>query len=186
MHDLILFDFLHEICDILIQKFDFAVLCAFCISVSAFALLMTKVSFVQFESRTLATLAKVEMSETRTVSEVFLDACRNGDEARVNLAIKLGVDVNTGDGEGRTGLMWAIWREQETIVDILLAHRDIDINATTRRGTSPLSLAASRGLTSIVAKLDVRGCWGEPGLVGVNHQGFGRTPLSWATNNGED
>ena len=147
---------------------------------------MTKVSFVQFEFRTLATLAKVEMSETRTVSEVFLDACRNGDEARVNFAIKLGVDVNTGDGEGRTGLMWAIWREQETIVDILLAHRDIDINATTRRGTSPLSLAASRGLTSIVAKLDVCGCWGGPGLVGVNHQGFGRTPLSWATNNGED
>ena len=75
---------------------------------------------------------------------------------------------------------------RNTLVDILLAHRDIDINATTRRGTSPLSLAASRGLTSIVAKLDVRGCWGEPGLVGVNHQGFGRTPLSWATNNGED
>jgi hypothetical protein len=29
----------------------------------------------------------------------------------VNFAIKLGVDVNTGDGEGRTGLMWAIWQE---------------------------------------------------------------------------
>ena len=103
-----------------------------------------------------------------------------------NLNPPPGGPLCTGDGEGRTGLMWAIWREQETIVDILLAHRDIDINATTRRGTSPLSLAASRGLTSIVAKLDVRGCWGEPGLVGVNHQGFGRTPLSWATNNGED
>ena len=124
------------------------------------------------------------MTQTRTVSEVFLDACRSGDETRVNFALKLGVDVNTGDGEGRTGLMLAIWGEHEKIVDILLAHRDIDINATTKRGTSPLSLAASRGLPSVVAKLDVRGCWGEHGLVGVNHQGCGRTPLSWATNNG--
>ena len=83
--------------------------------------------------------------------------------------MKLVGDVNTGDGGGRTVAMWTIWREGENIVDILVAYRDTDINATTRRGTSPLSLAASTVSTLILAKLEVRGCCGESGLVGVNH-----------------
>ena len=96
----------------------------------------------------------------------------------------LGVDINTKDATyGWTGLIWAIQNKHEKIVDILLAHPDIDINGKTNSGACPLSLAAWHGLTSVVAKLGRM-----PALRGVNDQAGpeGSTPLSLATSNGKD
>ena len=65
---------------------------------------------------------------------------------------------------------------------VLLAHHDININGKANNGWFPLQLAALYGLTSIVVKLGMM-----PSLRGVNDQGgCGRTPLSWATQFGED
>ena len=122
------------------------------------------------------------MSGEKTVNEVFVEACTNGEEAKVNAAIVLGVDVNTKDATyDMTGLMLAIRNKHENIVDILLAHPDIDINEKSNSGFFPLLVAALNGLTSIVAKLGRM-----PALRGVNDQGYGSTPLSRATINGRD
>ena len=106
------------------------------------------------------------MSE-KTLAELFLAACENGEEAKVNAAIVLGVDVNTKDAGGDTGLNWAIFKKHENIVDILLAHPLIDINGKTNNGVFPLSLASAWGLTSVVAKLGRM-----PSLRGVNDHFF--------------
>ena len=124
------------------------------------------------------------MSATeKTLGELFLGACEKGEEAKVNAAIVLGVDVNTKDASsGRTGLFLAIQKKHEKVVDILLAQPAIDINGRDNDGWFPLSVAAGNGSTSVVAKLGRM-----PALRGVNDQGYrGWTPLSWATDNGKD
>ena len=121
------------------------------------------------------------MSGRNNLDDLFLEACKNGDEAKVNAAIVLGVEINNKDADGWTGLLWAIVNKHEQIVDILLAHPLIDINGKASSGRFPLPLASLHGLTSVVAKLGRM-----PALRGVNDESSGKTPLSWATNNGKD
>ena len=121
------------------------------------------------------------MSGRNNLDDLFLEACKNGDEAKVNAAIVLGVEINNKDADGWTGLLWAIVNKHENIVDILLAHPLIDINGKASSGRFPLPLAALHGLTSVVAKLGRM-----PALRGVNDQYAGWTPLILATRNGKD
>ena len=129
------------------------------------------------------TTSWLEMSGEKSLNELFLEACENGEVAKVNAAIVLGVDVNTKDTHSQTGLIWAILRKHENIVDILLAQPAIDINGKDNSGWFPLQVAAGLGLTSVVAKLG-----GMPALRGVNDQGglFERTPLNLATTQGKE
>ena len=121
------------------------------------------------------------MSE-KNIDKLFLDACQNGEEAKVNAAIVLGVDVNTKDASyGFDGLTWAIWKKHENVVDILLAQPAIDVNGKKNNGHFSLELAAARGLTSVVAKLGRM-----PALRGVNDNTGGQTPLSYAIFYGKD
>ena len=127
-----------------------------------------------------------------SLSELFLRACKNGKVAKVNAAIVLEVDVNfKNENWPQSGLILAIRGKHEAVVDLLLSQPDIDINAKSGR-TFPLALAASLGLTSIVAKLGRM-----PSLQGVNERAqdesdiFGRifgmslaTPLSLAAKRG--
>ena len=138
-----------------------------------------------------------------SLSELFLKACKNGELAKVNAAIVLEVDVNfKNENWLQNGLILAIRGKHEAVVDLLLSQPDIDINAKSGR-TFPLALAASLGLTSIVAKLGQMAT-----LQGVNDRacdesddlthrrpsdpwkgliGFGllATPISLATKRGE-
>ena len=120
------------------------------------------------------------MSE-KNIDKLFLSACQNGEEAKVNAAIVLGVDVNTKDTYGNTGLILATSKKHENIVDILLSQPAIDINGKANKGGFPLEIAAYNGLASVVAKLGRM-----PALRGVNDHNAGRTPLSNATYNGKD
>ena len=125
------------------------------------------------------------MAGTKTINEAFLAACQNGEESKVYAAIELGVDINTKNRKGQTGLLFAIWKKHEHIVDILLAREDIDINAKSNNGSFPLWAAAGNGLSSVVAKLGRM-----PGLRRDNDQGgdggWTFTPLSLATHFGKD
>ena len=121
------------------------------------------------------------MSGEKTLYQLFLAACEKGEEAKVNAAIVLGVDINTKDASGFTGLIFAIENKHERVVDILLAHPAIDINRKDKNSWSPLWAAARYGLTSVVAKLGRM-----PALRGVNDYTGGRTPLSYAIENGKD
>ena len=126
------------------------------------------------------------MSE-KTLGELFLAACFHGEEAKVNAAILLGVDVNIKGAEdaespGESGLYMAMSMKHENVVDILLAHPAIDINGKCcSDGDFPLSVAAFHGLTSVVAKLGRM-----PALKRVNGQdSCGWTPLSMAASEGK-
>ena len=133
----------------------------------------------------LCPIALLEMSgeNSLNLNELFLDACKAGGETKVSAAIVLGVDVNTKDAVGGTGLMWAIEKKHENVVDILLAHPAININGKDNDGTSSLWLAARWGLTSVLVKLGRM-----PLLRGVNDHGgkAGLTPLSCATFHGKE
>ena len=141
-------------------------------------------------------MAPIQSRNTRcdSLSELFLKACNNGEVAKVNAAIVLEVDVNLKNENWlQNGLILAIRGKHEAVVDILLSQPDIDINAKSGR-TFPLALAASLGLTSIVAKLGQM-----RSLQGVNERAcdgsdafrsffafFGlATPISLATKRGE-
>ena len=145
-----------------------------------------------------------------SLRELFLNACKNGEEAKVNAAIVLGVDVNfmseqrpeTGlilaihgthdEQRPETGLISAIRGKHYGVVDILLSHPEIDINLKNSKNNFPLAMASSLGMTSVVAKLGQM-----PTLQGVNDKAhdelgffweFSRnsgTPLSLATKKGK-
>ena len=62
----------------------------------------------------------------------FLDLCYRGVQG-VQAAIDNGADVNEedpwgGGNTGRTGLMWALCKRQNNVVQLLLNHPQIDIN----------------------------------------------------------
>ena len=103
------------------------------------------------------------MSGNKTLNQLFWEACSEGEEAKVNAAIVLEVDVNTKDGKGRSGLVFAIVNKCENIVDILLANPDIDINGKDSNERFPLWIAAWKGWSSVVGKLAKM-----PALIGVN------------------
>ena len=148
--------------------------------------LLCFISAVGWQLQTLALLhllqshcTALQMSET--LEDLFLEACKGGDVAKVNSAIVLGVDINIKDADGWTGLLWAIVNKQENIVDILLAHPAIDINGRGSSGCFPLPLAALHGLASVVARLGGT----QAAVRGVNDQYAGWTPLILATRNGK-
>ena len=79
----------------------------------------------------------------KTVGQAFWDACKDGNEEKVNAALVLMGDVNMEDG--RTGLILAIKKGDENIVRILLARSDIDISVKDKDGNTPLHIAATEG-----------------------------------------
>ena len=83
----------------------------------------------------------------KTVGQAFWDACKDGNEDKVNAALVLMEwgDVNLKDAEGRTGLILAIKKGDENIVRILLARSDIDISVKDKDGNTPLHIAATEG-----------------------------------------
>ena len=103
-----------------------------------------------------------------SLRELFLIACKNGEEPKVKAALVLGVDVNfKSELRPETGLMLAIRGNHEGVVDILLSHPKIQVNSSDKDRGSPLALASSLGLASVVAKLGKK-----PTLKGVNEKAF--------------
>ena len=103
-----------------------------------------------------------------SLRELFLIACKNGEEPKVKAALVLGVDVNfKSELRPETGLMLAIRGNHEGVIDILLSNSKIQVNSSDKDRASPLALASSLGLASVVAKLGKK-----PTLKGVNEKAF--------------
>ena len=71
--------------------------------------------------------------------------CWDGDIEGVQAAIDNGVDVNEGKRWGTTGLMWALQRSPNGVVELLLQHRQIDINKVNAEGLSAVHFAVCGG-----------------------------------------
>ena len=69
--------------------------------------------------------------------------CEEGkvDEVRIELA-RTGQDVNAKAGGGRTGLMWAVRKNHNSIVRLLLEEPTLDLNCSDSCGQTALHFAA--------------------------------------------
>ena len=105
----------------------------------------------------------------------FVELCVYGDIEGVQAAIANGADVNEASGFGATGLMLALNRSHNNVVQVLLQHPQIDINKVNRRGDNALHFAVildnHEGLAALLARHDVL-------TTTINQRGINqRTPI---------
>ena len=86
-------------------------------------------------------------------------------------AIARGQDVNSSDGANTTGLMWALFRGHNSVVELLLSQPSLDVNSSNSNGSTALHWARGNvtGLRLLLA---------DPRLTSINaRDGGGWTPL---------
>jgi ankyrin repeat protein len=72
----------------------------------------------------------------------------------VRLRLNAGdIDPNEPDEYGRTPLWWAAWYGRSEIAELLLANKNLNMNACDGNGQAPVYAAASRGHEEIVQLL---------------------------------
>ena len=71
----------------------------------------------------------------------LVDLCEDGDLEGVKAALQRGADVNTKNEEGLTGLMWAVWKNHNSLVELLLKTPNIDVNQNDTLGWCALHWA---------------------------------------------
>jgi len=105
----------------------------------------------------------------------FYDAVNNGDEKELAELIRRdhGFNVNMPNRDGVTLLHLACRIGADSVISLLIAHPNIDVNAKTDYGFTPFHLACYNGRTSCVCKMlkDSKVKVNEPNC-------YGYTPLS--------
>ena len=91
----------------------------------------------------------------------------------VRRALAKGEDVNSKDEHNRTGLMYAVWKNHNPVVRLLLEQPTVDLNCTNQNGTTALHYAVDDDNVE-----GVRMLLADPRLNTVNHKDrWGRTPV---------
>jgi len=76
----------------------------------------------------------------------LVELCKEGDLEEVKVALQRGVDVNTKDEHGWTGLMWAVRESHNSVVNLLLKTPNVDVNLKSdKRGNCALHAAVMSG-----------------------------------------
>ena len=71
----------------------------------------------------------------------------------VKESLAAGRKVNSRDSDGNTGLMLAICYNKQEVMELLLAHPEVDINARNKAKMTPLHLAVQLGELALVSRL---------------------------------
>ena len=66
------------------------------------------------------------------------ECCKNGDVEGARNAIESGVDLNSRSLDGKTALMFALWNNQNAVVEFLLGAGNIDVICEDNDGASAL------------------------------------------------
>ncbi len=106
----------------------------------------------------------------------FFIAIRNDNVAEVKRLLDRGFDPNTPNPQTHTPLYLAIRDNAPRVVDLLLAHPQIDVNRLNRFGESPLMMAALRGNHAVAKRLLERD---------ADAYKTGWAPLHYAATNGD-
>ena len=89
----------------------------------------------------------------------FWRLCRDGDIEGVQAEIDNGANVNEEDDSGWTGLMWALGKRHNNVVQMLLNHPQIDVNKVDSGGQCALHYAVFRdnheGMVALLARQDL-------------------------------
>ncbi|KAI9761895.1 MAG: hypothetical protein M1840_001548 [Geoglossum simile] len=124
-------------------------------------------------------------------------AIRNGHISIVGLLLERAVDVDSKDENGWTPLSWAATYGYEEVVKLLL-EKAVNVGSEDKDGRTPLSWAAENGCQVVVGLLlekTVNADYEDNNVVGLllektvnadSEDNNGRTPLSWAAENGRD
>src|ERR1700686_3565581 len=96
-------------------------------------------SFVLFLSTSISGLAADRDLQ-------LIEAVKRADTVAVRALIKQGVNVNAGEGDGRTALHWAAYRSDQEAVTVLI-EAGARVNATTDLRITPLWVACTSGST---------------------------------------
>ena len=105
--------------------------------------------------------------------------CAAGDLEGVRAAIARGEDVNGGDDQNVTGLMWAVCRGHYFVVEVLLQQPSLDMNSINGHGTTAVFYACLNNKV-----IGLRMLLGDPRLTSVNTRDpEGRTALMIAVLN---
>ena len=83
-------------------------------------------------------------------------AAEKGDLPALQKLLKMPIDIDSRDAQGRTALMLATLRGHAEAVDILL-DGGADPNVADNRGTTPLQAAKAANAAAIVASLERKG-----------------------------
>jgi len=81
----------------------------------------------------------------------------DGGMAPVEAALEAGVDINAKDKFGFTALHLAIKNKNPALANKFMEVKDIDLNAKTTKGFTPMLVAAWKGDISLVQKLITKG-----------------------------
>jgi ankyrin repeat protein len=85
--------------------------------------------------------------------EYFFKAIKANDPIMVDAMLKKGVNVNTVNTEGETGLMMAVRENADKVIPLLLQAPKINIEARNMNGETPLMLAALQGKLEVCQQL---------------------------------
>ena len=84
------------------------------------------------------------------MAKAFQELCCDGNlEAVMWAALQRGVDLNSKDHNGRTGLMLALMENQKEVASFLLEQESVDINVVSDWGETALHWVAWRDNRSI-------------------------------------
>jgi uncharacterized protein len=106
------------------------------------------------------------------------DAAEKGDRAAVRALVAQKADVNAPQVDGATALHWAIYRDDDELVDLLI-RSGADVKARNRDGVTPLAMASLYGKPAMILKLLKAGA--DAAEVGP----AGQTVLMLAARNGQ-
>ena len=109
----------------------------------------------------------------------FVEHCRRGELSEVKAAVKRGVDVNSVDSNGQSGLMLAVANSHNPVINWLLQQRDINVSRRGRAGYTALHWAVWGNKPAILSLL-----LAHPTADPTDRSDDGRTPLEecrWGT-----
>ena len=108
-----------------------------------------------------------------------MEHCRRGELSEVKAAVGRGVDVNSVDSAGQSGLMEAVKNSHNTVINWLLQQRDIDVSRRGMWGYTALHEAVYGNKPAILSLL-----LAHPTADPTARDGYERTPLEhcrWGT-----
>lgn len=131
--------------------------------------------------RLLSTKAVDVASRTNLEETPLLVAAKNGHEDVVASLLNVqGIDLDSKDVFGQTPLSWAAERGFEGVMVLLLANQGVNVDCKDTFGWTPLFYAVSNNFKTGVRLLLERGA--DTGT----KDNRGRTPLSWAAEEGNE
>jgi ankyrin repeat protein len=125
----------------------------------------------------IPTLLVISVAAFGAAPSPVADAAMKGDKAAVRSLVQQKSDINAPQPDGTTAILWAAYRDDLDLADLLIA-AGANVKAANRDGATPLSLAAINGSAPMITKLL------KAGADANEHRPGGETPLMFAARSG--